>query len=163
MSQFLADSFPSHLLPASHSSPTAALHRAKVNFFVDAFFTKVNPKGFEAMRAEGSAQTAKASEVVEAIRKEIEPLLENAGPFFDGADKMTMAEALTAPFVLRLHAYARAGLLPASLNEELKTLPNYTKWADNCTKQESVTYIWDEELTMQKTKARMEKMKQAAK
>jgi len=163
VSQFLADSFPSHLVPASHSSPSAPLTRAKINFFVDTWFTKVNSKIFEALRAEGSAQSTKTTEIVEAIKKEIEPLLDNANPYFDGAEKMTMAEALTAPFVLRLHAYANAGLLPANVNEELRSLPNYTRWAENCTKQESVTYIWNEELTMEKTKARMVKMKQAAK
>lgn len=116
---------------------------------------------FEALRAEGAEQSSKTTELVETIKKEIEPLLKNANPFFDGAEKLTFAEALTAPFVLRLHAYARAGLLGANLNEELKGLPNYTKWADKSTQQESVTYIWDEETVMVKTKARMEKLKQA--
>jgi len=163
VSQFLADSFPSHLLPASHSTPTAPLTRAKINFFVDAFFTKVNGKIFEGLRAEGKDKSTKSTEVLEAIKKEIEPLLKNANPYFDGSEKMTLAEALTAPFVLRLHAYSKAGLLAESLNDELKSLPNYTRWADNCLKQESVIYIWDEEKTMQRTKVRMEKMKQAAK
>jgi len=116
---------------------------------------------FEALRAEGAEQSSKTTEVVEIIKKEIEPLLKNANPFFDGAEKLTFAEALTAPFVLRLHAYARAGLLGASMNEELKALPNYTKWAEKSTQQESVTYIWDEETVMMRTKARMEKLKQA--
>jgi len=46
---------------------------------------------------------------------------------------------------LRLHAYSKAGLLPESLNEELKTLPYYYAWAENLVKQESVTFVWDEE------------------
>jgi glutathione S-transferase len=163
VSQFLADSFPSHLLPASHSSPTAALTRAKIAFFVDAFFTKVNGKIFEGLRAEGKDKSTKSTEVFEAIKKEIEPLLKNASPYFDGAEKMTLAEALTAPFVLRLHAYSTSGLLPEGLNDDLKSLPNYTKWADNLVKQESVIYIWNEEDIVKRTKARMEKMKQAAK
>jgi glutathione S-transferase len=163
VSQFLADSFPSHLLPASHSTPTAALTRAKIAFFVDTFFTKVNGKIFEGLRAEGKDTSIKSAEVFQAIKKEIEPLLENANPYFDGAEKMTIAEALTAPFILRLHAYSAAELLAPSLNDDLKSLPSYTKWADNMLKQESVLYIWDEENVMKRTRARIEKMKQVTK
>jgi len=162
VSQFLADSFPSHLLPPS-DSPKAALTRAKIGFFVDTFFTKVNGKIFEGLRADGTEKSTKSTEVFEAIKKEIEPLLKNANPFFDGASKLTLAEALTAPFVLRLHAYSSAGLLNETLNEKLKMLPNYSKWADEVVKQESVTYIWNEETTMERTKKRIEKMKAAAK
>ena len=127
VSQFLADSFPSHLLPPSDSAK-GALTRAKIGFFVDTFFTKVNGKIFEGLRAESTEKTDKSNDVYEAIKKEIEPLLKNASPYFDGASKMTLAEALTAPFVLRLHAYSRAGLLSESLDEDLKGLPNYSKW-----------------------------------
>jgi glutathione S-transferase len=161
VSQFLADSFPSHLLPASNSTPTAALTRAKIAFFVDSFFTKVNGKIFEGVRAEGKEKSTKSIEVFEAIKKELEPLLKNAGPYFDGAEKMTMAEVLCAPFLLRLHAYSTAGLLAERLSDDLKSLPNYTKWADNILKQESVIYIWNEEDMMERTKARIEKLKQA--
>ncbi len=162
VSQFLADSFPSHLLPPSDSAK-GALTRAKIGFFVDTFFTKVNGKIFEGLRAEGTEKTDKSNDVYEAIKKEIEPLLKNARPYFDGASKMTLAEALTAPFVLRLHAYSRAGLLSESLDEDLKGLQNYSKWASEVVKQESVTYIWNEKEIMERTKKRVEKMKAAAK
>lgn len=35
VAQYLCDSFPSHVLPASKETPTSALRRAKTNFFVD--------------------------------------------------------------------------------------------------------------------------------
>lgn len=162
VSQFLADSFPSHLLPPS-DSPKGALTRSKIGFFVDTFFTKVNGKIFEGLRAEGDDESTKSSEIFEAIKKEIDPLLGNASPYFDGASKLTLAEALTAPFVLRLHAYSRAGLLSQSLDEDLKGLENYSKWADKVVKEESVTYIWNEEDVVGRTKKRIEKMKAAAK
>ena len=163
VSQFLADSHPSHLLPASNTA-NGALTRARIGFFVDTFFTKVNGKIFEGLLASDDSKKAAASaEVFSAIKKEIEPLLKNAGPYFNGATKMTLAEALTGPFVLRLHAYSRAGLLPQSLAEDLKTLPHYNAWASNLVKQESLTFIWDEEGIIARTKVRVEKMKAAKK
>jgi len=163
VAQFLADSFPSHLVPASNSSPEAPLVRARISFFVDAFFSKVNSKVNEAMKAEGAEQEAKTAEVIAAITKEIEPLLADAAPFFAGSSKFTMAEVLTAPFVIRLHSYGRHGVLPASLTKDLQTLPNYSKWADLVTKAESVTYIFDEVEVAKGTKQRMEKLRAAAK
>lgn len=163
VSQFLADTYPSHLVLPS-DAPGGALARARINFFVDTFFTKVNGKIFEGLRAQDPSAKATASEeLLGVIKKEIEPLLETAGPYFDGAAKMTMAEVLTAPFVLRLHAYSKAGLLPEGLAEQLKTLPHYDAWAGNLVKQESVTYIWDEAKNIEGAKVRMSKMKGAAK
>ena len=44
------------------------------------------------MKAEGEEKEKLAKETVAAIEKEIEPLLANAGPFFGGKDKPTLAE-----------------------------------------------------------------------
>jgi len=155
VAQFLADSFPSHLLPASHESPQAPLVRARISFFVDAWFSKVQSKLMGALIAQDDEKEAKTAEAVATIEKEIEPLLKDAGPFFGGSEKMTMAEVLSAPFVLRLRAYSRAGLVHESALKKLEALPNFSKWADKVTSQESVTYIWDEDALMEKTKARM--------
>ena len=93
VAQFLADAFPSHLLPASHSSPTAALTRARIAFFADTYATKVTGKLFGAMSGTTEEEKeAKTDEVVAAVEKEIEPLLTDAAPFFGGSDKMTLAE-----------------------------------------------------------------------
>jgi glutathione S-transferase len=93
VSQFLADSHPSHLLPASDSSPTASLFRYRVNFFVDTFFSKVNTYMYAALRANSEEEKqAKADDWVKAIEKEMEPLLHDANPFFGGSKKMTLAE-----------------------------------------------------------------------
>ena len=93
VAQFLADSFPSHLLPASHASPTAPLFRAKVNFFVDTYFNKVNSILFQILRAESEEEKKqKSEEFVTAVEKEIEPLLQDAAPFFGGSKEMTLAE-----------------------------------------------------------------------
>ena len=45
------------------------------------------------LKAEGEEEKERlGAEVVEAVRKEIEPLLEGAGPFFGGSKTITLAE-----------------------------------------------------------------------
>ena len=97
VAQFLADTYPSHLLPAS-SDPNGPLTRARIGFFVDAWFTKVNSFWFKALFS-GTADEASenAQELVKGVTKEIEPLLKDAGPFFGGSDKLTLAEASCTP------------------------------------------------------------------
>lgn len=53
--------------------------------------------------------------------------------------------------------------MPKSFKESLQKLPNFGKWAEAVIKQESVTYIWDEEKVVSRTTMRINKMKQAAK
>lgn len=79
------------------------------------------------------------------VEKEIEPLLKDASPFFGGSSKVTLAEALVAPFILRIYALVKHGALPKAVTEGFEKLPNFSKWAGEVIKQESVTYIWDEE------------------
>jgi glutathione S-transferase len=42
-------------------------------------------------------------------------------------------------------------------------LPNFSKWAAEVVKQESVTYIWDEESNVSGTKKKIDSMKAASK
>lgn len=101
--------------------------RARIAFFVDAWFTKVNSFWFKALFAKTAEDANEsAEELVKGIAKEIEPLLKDAGPFFGGSKKLTFAEAscnpqqvlfrkpmltafqvLTGPFVLRIKTYAK--------------------------------------------------------
>jgi glutathione S-transferase len=117
VSQFLADAHPSHLLPASDSSPTAPLFRYRVNFFVDTYFTKVNTYLYAIIRATNDEERkTKADELVKAIEKEIEPLLHDANPFFGGSKEMTLAEVLfflsTVSLELHIACYASTALTP---------------------------------------------------
>ncbi|MCJ1306125.1 hypothetical protein MMC08_008943 [Hypocenomyce scalaris] len=165
VSQFLADSFPSHLLPASHESPQAPLQRAKIGFFVDTYFSKVQPLMMEIVRAEDEkAKEEKGKDMVAALKKEIEPLLADANPFFGGSEKMTMAEALTAPFILRLHAFASdPSLLPSSTAKLIAELPNISRWMKATTAQESVTYTYDEQDVVERTKKKMASLRKQGK
>ncbi len=93
VSTFIADMFPdSSFWPASRESPTSALTRARISFFVDTFTGKVNSSMYQVLRAEGEEKEKKGAELVETMRKEIEPLLEGAGPFFGGSKSITLAE-----------------------------------------------------------------------
>ena len=50
---------------------------------------------YQAIKAEGEEKEKLGAELVEAVRKEIEPLLEGAGPFFGGSKSITLAEVCT--------------------------------------------------------------------
>lgn len=91
---FLADTFPStsKLLPAS-TEPNGPLTRAKISFFVDTYFNRVQPIFMKAQRAKSPEERATGlSEFVSAIAKELDPLLSDAAPFFGGSDSLTLAE-----------------------------------------------------------------------
>lgn len=92
VAQFLADQYPSHLVPPSNA-PGGALRRARISFFVDTFFSKViNPLHTIYSTKDEAAHNAAVEKAVENLLKEIEPLLADANPFFGGSDKLTLAE-----------------------------------------------------------------------
>ena len=61
-------------------------------FFADTFIGKVNGNMYPILKAEGEEKEKLGAAVVEAVKKEIEPLLEGAGPFFGGSKTITLAE-----------------------------------------------------------------------
>lgn len=160
VSQFLADAFPGPFLPASKESPYAALERAKINFFIDTWNTKVQNNFFPLLTAQGAeAKEEKAGAILSAVEKEIEPLLKNAAPFFNGSETLTLAEAIIAPFLIRTYDFAEDGVLaPKSLAEKLNALPNFGKWAKAVRERESVNKIYDREVVVARTKERIGKM-----
>lgn len=160
VAQFLADAFPGPFLPASKESPTSALQRARVNFFADAWGSKVGSHLYPLFMAATAGEKAEiAGKVVSAVEKEIEPLLANAAPFFNGSSEFTLAEALTAPFVIRLYDASIDGeLAPKSLAEQLDALPNFGKWAKAVRERPSVLGVYDSKKILEGTKARLAKM-----
>ncbi|KAF2449669.1 thioredoxin-like protein [Karstenula rhodostoma CBS 690.94] len=163
VSQFLADAYPSHLLPPSDSVDNA-LKRARINFFVDTWATKAGSFWFKIAAEDSQEEKEKLSqELINVVNKEIEPLLNDAAPFFGGSAKLTFAEVIIAPFVLRLYAFTKHGLLPKSVSDGLNGLPNFSKWAAEVVKHDSVTYIWDEERTVESSKKKFASLKAQAK
>lgn len=53
-------------------------------------------------------------------------------------------------------------ILPKSLATGFDTLPNFSKWAAEVIKQESVTYFLDEENLIQKTAEKIKSLKAKA-
>jgi glutathione S-transferase len=163
VSWLLADENPSHLAPPSNA-PGGGLARARIAFFVDAYFSKFQSglaKLFGA-QTEAEREPIIANAVAQAV-KELEPQLKNAGPYFGGSDKLTMAEVLTGSFVIRLVTLTRAGLYPSQLATELEAkTPNFWKWAQKVAAHPSVTKIFDEEKIIAGTKARIAKAQAAA-
>jgi glutathione S-transferase len=91
VAQFLSDAHPSHLEKTS-TEEGGALQRARINFFVDAFFSKVNSLTFAIFRASDEEKEELGSKLVDAVVKEVEPLLQDANPFFGGSSRLTLAE-----------------------------------------------------------------------
>ena len=64
----------------------------------------------------------------------------------------------TGSFILRLLSFPKYDLLPKSVLTTLETkTPNFFKWANAVVKEESVNYIWDENLVVKNTAARLAK------
>ncbi|KAH6886955.1 thioredoxin-like protein [Thelonectria olida] len=145
IAKFLADAHPSHLIPPSDSE-AGALRRARVDFFVTTYETNVLSLVHKLMFTP-STQEAQGivSSMVENIVQEIEPLLVNAKPYFDGSDKVTLAEVLTASFVLRFISLVRHGILPPSTSNELATrAPHFTRWAQMIEETPNIAGIYEE-------------------
>ncbi|KAM6479877.1 thioredoxin-like protein [Trichoderma sp. SZMC 28011] len=160
VAQFLADAYPSHLVP-NGGTPEAALTRARINFFVDTFFSKVNSLYHKALFAKTDEEAEEAAaEFVKQLEKEVEPLLSDAAPYFGGSKTLTLAEVLTGSFILRLLSLPKNGVGPESLIKDLPTkTPNFYKWATTVIEHPSVNGIWNEEKVVSGTKARLAKLK----
>lgn len=76
-----------------------------------------------------------------------------------------MFQVQTGSFVLRLVAFSKyEQLYPKSLSAKLEEkAPAFWKWANAVAKEESVTYIWDEKLMVDRTLERLAKAKATAK
>lgn len=160
VANFLADQYPSHLLPASNA-PGGALQRARIARFVDAFTSKFQSPLFKLYSAKTDEETTAAVDAaVAAAVKEVEPLLADANPYFGGSDKLTQAEVLTGSFAIRLVALSKHGIYPDHLLSSLsEQAPNFTKWAKVVAVHPSVTSIFDEEKIIPRTRARIAKIR----
>jgi glutathione S-transferase len=107
IAQFLADVVPGPLAPVSNT-PLGAIVRARLNYFIDTWNTKIGSFMFNMFRAATpDAKEGLSREWVAAVKKEIEPLLNDAKPYFGGSPRMTLAEVCAARnmnlFIARHH------------------------------------------------------------
>lgn len=164
--QFLADRFPkgSQLCPPP-TSPEGALRRAQMAFFIDAYWTRFHTRLFQLFEAPTRAdeEAIVAAAVDEGLAREVEPLLRDAAPFWGGSDKLTLAEVLMGPFVVRAVALSRHGVYPASLNTRAEAAaPHFFKWAAAVAKHPSITAVFDEDVHVARSIAKRARMRKAA-
>ncbi|KAK2630616.1 hypothetical protein QTJ16_001436 [Diplocarpon rosae] len=163
VARFLADAHPSHLVRTS-SEAGGALQRARIEFFVDAYFSKVQSNFYPLLLAQGEEKERAGVAFVEALVKEVEPHLQDAAPFFGGSKTLTLAEVLTGSFLLRILAlskpeYTDLHLLPSSILTGLAArAPAFWRWAHAVIAEKSVNSIWDEQKVVEGTAARIAKM-----
>lgn len=168
VAQFLADQYPEKapLVPAS-SAAGGPLARARIAFFVDAFFSKVQSQLFKLGAAKTEEEQAAVGEAaVAAAVKELEPLLAGstsaAKPFFGGSERLTLAEVLTGSFVLRLVRLPKLGVYPSNVPAlAAAKAPAFWAWAEAVAAHPSVTGIFDEEAVAEGTRVRLAKQREA--
>ncbi|KAK4445395.1 thioredoxin-like protein [Podospora aff. communis PSN243] len=160
VSDFLANQYPSHLLPA-RDDPSYAIKRARIDLFVDAWFSKFQAQLFKLFAAKTAEEQASVVEAaVGVLVKEVEPKLGNAKPFFDGSERLTQAEVLTGSFALRLISLSKADVYPKQLWESVKKeAPNTARWVEAVAAHPSVTGIYDEQAVIEGTKKRIAKLR----
>lgn len=164
VSQFLADSHPSALLPATQADATAPLRRARIAFFIDTWATKVASQQFAIMTSDADASERDRLTVqwAKAVEDHIEPLLANASPFFGGSHEFTFAEAMAAPFVLRWEALSTDGtLIPKVFWEKLSALPHFSRWAYAIRARPSVISTFNGSTVVENSKKMVERRKAA--
>jgi glutathione S-transferase len=66
-----------------------------------------------------------------------------------------MRQALTGPFILRIYSFSKNGILPESVASGLDALPNFSKWAAEVIKHNSVTYMWNEQVIVEGTRKKL--------
>ncbi|KAJ5939799.1 hypothetical protein N7466_002933 [Penicillium verhagenii] len=160
IAQFIADAHPSNLLPPSAPAENA-LFRARLSFFVDAFFSKVVPHFFASVRsASEEEREANGQALVAAIVKEIEPLLsetEDNKPFFGGNEKITLAEVQSGSFLLRILGFTKPehGLVSKNVPALLEAqAPRFKRLAEAAVEQESVNFIFNLKSVADRMRAR---------
>ena len=138
-----------------------ALKRARIGFFVDRW-NKTELFWLKAVTQDSEEEKERlAKQLVAVVEKEVEPLLEDAAPFFGGSSKLTFAEAITVPFVIRYYAESKDGLLPKLVSDGFNKLPNFSRWAAEVMKHDSVTYVWNEKLSVEESRGHVALMKKA--
>lgn len=100
---------------------------------------------------------------IEGLVAEVEPLLKDAAPFWGGSEKLTLAEVITGPFVIRAVTLSKHGVYPKSLNLQAEEkAPNFFKWAMAVSSHSSITSVFDQDVHVKRSLAKRARMRKAA-
>lgn len=135
-----------------------------MSFFIDAYWTKFHTTLFKLFEAPTSSDEEDIiKEALEGLASEVEPLLVDAAPFFGGSEKLTLAEVITGPFVIRAMTLSNHGVYPKILVKLAReTTPNFFRWAMAVSNHSSITSIFDEGVIVARSVAKRERMRKAA-
>ena len=159
VAQFLADAHPSHLAPVP-TDAASALRRARIHFFVDTFVSKALPFLHQSPTASEAEVPEIAAKFTDTVVKELEPLLQDAAPFFGGSETLTLAEVQTGPFAIRLITLTPLGVYPEALTAALpERAPAFWRWAQATAANPSVISIFDAEKLAPRLKERFAKLR----
>ncbi|KAJ0120983.1 glutathione s-transferase domain-containing protein [Diaporthe amygdali] len=161
--QFLCDVFPSHLCPPP-TSTAGAMKRARMNFFIDTYWTKYHTILFRLFESPTKSDEEKViDDAIDGIKKEVEPLLADAAPFWGGSGQLTLAEVITGPFVIRAVTLSNHGVYPTSLNRRIESeAPSFHRWAKATSSHASITGVFDEAVIVNRSVAKRARMRAAA-
>ncbi|ROV97870.1 hypothetical protein VSDG_04961 [Cytospora chrysosperma] len=161
--QFLCDVYPSHLCP-SPTTTEGALRRAKMSFFIDAYWTKFHTILFQLFEAPTTKDEERIiNDAIAGIKEELEPLLADASPFWGASDKLTLAEVMMGPFVIRALILSKHGVYPTSLHKRIEAeTPSFHRWAIATSSHPSITRLVDEDVTVKRSVAKRGRMRAKA-
>lgn len=160
--QFLVDIYPSHLCPLP-TCVEGALRRARMSFFIDAYWTKFHTILFRLFEAPTKDDEEKIiGDALEGLVGEVEPLLKDAMPFWGGSQKLTLVEVITGPFVIRAITLSKHRVYPESLNVLAKErAPYFFTWATTVSSHPSITSVFDEDVHVARSWAKRARMRKA--
>ncbi|KAJ5663484.1 hypothetical protein N7507_004215, partial [Penicillium longicatenatum] len=143
------------------SEPGGALQRFNVTFFVESYFTKAHCYFDTAIISCDEEETTAAQKYIDGIVNHIEPLLEDAAPFFGGSSRLTFAEVQAGSFLLRVieltkHPVILPGFFIGALEDKA---PNFGRWSHAVIGEATVTAVWDEEDVVKRTFDKIEAAK----
>lgn len=135
-----------------------------MSFFIDAYWTKFHTTLFQLFEAPTQDDEEKIiDDAISGIKREVEPLLADASPFWGGSDRLTLAEVMVGPFVIRAVTLSRHGVYPTSLSRRIETeTPAFFKWAIATSSHPSITRLFDEDVIVQRSVAKRGRMRAAA-
>ncbi|ROW05887.1 hypothetical protein VPNG_08039 [Cytospora leucostoma] len=161
--QFLCDVYPSHLCPPP-TTTEGALRRAKMRFFIDTYWNKFHTILFRLFEAptKDDEETI-VDDAIAGIKKEVGPLLADASPFWGASDRLTLAEVIVGPFVIRAVLLSKHGVYPFSLNQRIEAeTPEFHKWAIATSSHPSITRLVEEDVIVKRSIAKRGRMRAAA-
>lgn len=135
-----------------------------MTFFIDAYWTKFHTILFQLFEAPTKGDEERIiDEAIVGIKKEIEPLLVDATPFWGASDKLTLAEVMMGPFVIRALILSKHGVYPNSLYSRIEAeTPNFNRWAIATSSHPSIKRLVDEDVTVNRSVAKRGRMRVAA-